>query len=142
MYFTTHLLVGATAGGAAAALAGGQPWVALLAGVSTHAVLDVIPHHDYDRARWAVLDVVFGLTLASLAFRLNPPGVEFWGALGGVLPDAEVVLGHALLALGRPPRRNCFPSHSGLLPHPHSRFTLGLLVQAVLAGAGFGLLTR
>lgn len=140
MYFTTHLLVGAAAGGTVAA-AGGPVWASFLAGLGTHAALDMVPHHDYHRACWALLDIAFGLALGALAFALSPQSARVWGGLGGVLPDLEVVAGHLAVGWGLS-WRSFFPSHSGRLPHPHWSYPLGMLSQVILAGVGFWFLTR
>ncbi len=142
MYFTTHLFAGATVG-EAVAVATGRPWLVFLAGLGTHAALDMVPHHDYHQARYAVVDVAVGLALGTLVLRLHPAAAAgWWGGLGGVLPDLEVVLEHGFLLAGLPWRRSCFPSHTGLLPHPHWRLPQGLLVQAALVALGFYLLAR
>lgn len=140
MYFTTHLLTGSTIGGAAVA-AGAPPWAAFLAGLGSHAILDMVPHHDYHKARWALLDIAFGIALAALAFPGRFAAARLWGGLGGVLPDLEVAVGHLLASLGRPGWRDYFPTHSGALPHPHWGFPQGLLIQAAIAALEFCLLT-
>lgn len=141
MYFTTHLLTGAAVGGAAAA-AGGPGWVAFLAGVVSHAALDMVPHHDYYRARYALYDIVLGLIIATVALSLHPGPGRLWGGLGGVLPDLEVALGYLLVQRGYPARRGHFPSHTGFLPHPHWPLPQGLLIQTALASVGLWLLVR
>ncbi|MDI6869933.1 MAG: hypothetical protein QME79_01015 [Bacillota bacterium] len=131
MYFTTHLLAG-TALGEAAAAAGAPPWTAFLAGLASHAALDMVPHHDYHKARHALLDIAIGLALAALFFRGPFAAERFWGGLGGSLPDLEVAIGHLILSSGRP-WRDFFPSHTGALPHPHWPLLQGLLTQLVPA---------
>jgi hypothetical protein len=139
--FTTHLLVGAVVGGSTA-LAGHPPWLAFLGGVASHAVLDMLPHHDYHRARWAVFDLAAGVALGFLALPGLSPAARLWGGLGGVAPDLEVAGNHVLLSLGRRGWRNRFPSHTGVLPHPQCSAALGFLIQFLLVASGFFLLRR
>jgi hypothetical protein len=141
VYFTTHLLTGAALGKAAAEL-GLPPWTGFVAGLGSHAVLDVFPHHDYHQARHALVDLAAGTALALALFHGRFAVAEWWGGVGGALPDLEVAVGHVLLSLGRPWRRDWFPSHSGLLPHPHWPLPQGLLFQVLFAGLSFWLLVR
>lgn len=136
MYFTTHLLTGAALGKVTAGL-GGPPWAGFLIGLVSHAALDVVPHHDYHQARHALADLAAGLTLAFLIFHGRFVAAEWWGAFGGTVPDLEVAVGHVVVSLGGPWRRDWFPSHSGLLPHPHWPLPKGLVFQALFAVVGF-----
>jgi hypothetical protein len=55
-------------------------------------------------------------------------------ALGGVLPDLEVVLHHGLERFGVSSGRGIFPSHSGVLPHRNLRLPWGFAIQLVVGG--------
>jgi hypothetical protein len=138
VYFTTHLLAGAALGKTASGL-GAPVWAGFLLGLTSHAVLDVVPHHDYRRARYALLDVAAGVAFALALFHGPFARAEWWGGVGGVLPDLEVAVGHVVLSLGRP-WRDWFPSHSGLLPHAQCPLPQGLFFQALFAGLGLCLL--
>lgn len=79
--------------------------VAFAAGVVSHAVADAIPHRDLAPEHEAPL--LLG-TLAAIAYWKGLDSPEFWGALGGVLPDFE----HALVVAGlMGPERVIFPTH-------------------------------
>jgi hypothetical protein len=117
-------------------MAGPRPWVAFLAGLVCHAVLDMVPHHDYRKVGQALLDLALALTLALLLFRGPAAWARWWGGLGGALPDLEVAIGHLVLSTGRPWRWSRFPTHTGALPHPRWPLPQGLwsqLVPAILA---------
>lgn len=139
MYFTTHLMAGAAVGGALARVGLPPAW-AFLAGVTSHAALDMIPHHDYHQARWALLDILAGTALAWLVFPGPAVVARLWGACGGVLPDLEVAVNHVRTSLGRPAGQNSFPTHSGILSHRGWVFPGGALVQAGIVLLGLLLL--
>jgi|SRR5690554_835606 len=124
MYFTTHALVGGFCSG----LLDG-PIRAFVGGMVSHIVLDALPHHDYPRFAWGILDVLTGV---SLVFCLREKFSEFTyfipGAIGGALPDLEVVLNH----LSGGGRRLFFPSHTGLTPHPRWRWPWGFFSQVLV----------
>jgi len=132
VYCVTHATVGGLTAGTA-----GHPVIAFLGGVISHIVLDAVPHHDYKRLLWGVFDFILSLGIIFF-FYWQPqffPGRFFWGALGGALPDVEVVF-HYLLGEGIP---RIFPSHTGLTPHrslkwPAGFWVQGLLIIAVVAG--------
>ncbi len=133
MYVTAHALTGAVVGEAVVTATGAHPWAALLAGLVSHAMLDVVPHHDYHRVRCALLDLAVAVTLATLLFRGSSAAARWWGGLGGALPDLEVAVGSLILSTGHPWRWSWYPTHTGLLPHPHWRWPQGLLTQLVPA---------
>ncbi len=107
MCLFTHFAAGALVGGAT-----GNVWAAAVAGLTSHAVLDAIPHYDHPDWR-----VELGGGLASLVLLLLLPFAS-WpaviGGLAGMLPDLENLL-HKLGKLER--RQFIFPSHTGLVPH-------------------------
>ncbi|MBE3573854.1 MAG: hypothetical protein IMW99_00115 [Firmicutes bacterium] len=138
MYFTTHALAGAVAGSLVA-----NPAAGFVLGMASHAALDSVPHHDYDGPKAALLDVAVGagLLLAVLpAVSGHPlPSAALWGALGGILPDAEVVAGYLAKKHGRR-WPMLFPSHTGLLPHKNLPWPQGFWLQVLLDVALFLLL--
>ena len=128
MFCATH----AAAGAAVAPLAR-EPVSAFLAGAATHAVLDMIPHYDYESTIPGVLDfAVAALLIASAAG--DHKDTTAWAMLGGVLPDLEVVMSYLGLIS---PSNLVFPSHSGLLPHRNVGLPLGVLTQLAVLGLAY-----
>ena len=88
---------------------------AFVAGVVSHGVGDVTPHHDMGPME---TPIVFA-TLALIAHTHGIKSPQFWGALGGVCPDFE----HIPAELKKDPRRfgampeKWFPTHNGTLQH-------------------------
>lgn len=101
--------------GAAIGRAVKNPAVAFAAGVCSHVVGDVVPHHDMDIGE---TPLVFG-TLGYLAYEHGLKSPQFWGALGAVCPDFE----HIPYELKQDPRRfepmeeKVIPTHNNRLPH-------------------------
>jgi len=97
----THVLSGALLG----RLFKGRRGRAFLAGVLSHIPLDMLPHFD------STLGVELSTTalgLALVAWAGGLKSAEFWGAVGGVLPDFEIALKRA----GVVGRENLlFPTH-------------------------------
>lgn len=100
----------------------------------------MVPHHDYHRARYALLDLLVGAALGILALHWFSTAGRLWGGLGGVAPDLEVAVDHILLSLGRRRLGSHFPSHTGLLPHPPCAPVPGMLIQVAVVAAGLVLL--
>ena len=98
-----------------------------MAGVASHAILDTLPHQDYDPGAALSLDgcaVVAALALAGLSGGLE--GLA--GAVGGVIPDLE-----NLAQLGNTAGPKLFPSH--WIEHKSNSFRTGIAVE-LLAAAG------
>jgi hypothetical protein len=89
--------------------------LALIIGIGSHVVGDMLPHHDMGAAE---APLVFA-TLAHIALRHGWNSPAFWAALGAVLPDFE----HIPAELKKDPRRSepmeekYFPTHNAKLPH-------------------------
>jgi hypothetical protein len=78
---------------------------AFLAGIASHLVADAIPHTDFPVK--VEVPLMAG-TLACIAAWCGADSPEFWGALGGIAPDAE----HGLLVAGIiTPDQEKFPTH-------------------------------
>lgn len=92
-----------------------NPVVAFGAGICSHIVGDVVPHHDMDMGE---TPLVFG-TLGYLGYKHGWTSPEFWGALGAVCPDFE----HIPYELKQDPRRfepmeeKWIPTHNNRLDH-------------------------
>lgn len=127
MYFTTHLLAGGAVGTAFP-----QPAAGFAAGVFSHLALDMVPHHDYQDAKLGAVDIFLGLLLAGLLLKVGMGPSAFWGAIGGTIPDLEVLCSH--FPPERPKlKRNFFPTHNGLLCHPHLGLPWGAMIQMLVA---------
>jgi len=116
-----HAFIGTLAG----ALAGSRA-KALIAGLVSHAVCDIVPHSEVPPEMDLVLA---GAALGGIAAGFGARSPEFWGALGAVLPDAE----HGLVLAGVREELGCiFPTHNGRLPHGRNG---GYVWQAAAAAA-------
>lgn len=125
-----HLAVGALA-----ARGRSGPLAALLAGIASHAAIDVPPHGEvHDDAFEAATATIGVLALAARHGVMSP---ITWGALGGVLPDLEHVLPRRIR-----PRRAVFPTHRYAWTHGDEGLPLRVpaWAQAVLGGAVLGVL--
>ena len=107
MCLFTHFAAGALAGGAT-----GNVYAGAVAGLASHAVLDVIPHYDHPDWRVELAGGVVSLGLLLLMPFSSWPAVV--GGLFGMAPDLE----NLFQKLGRLSRNRCiFPTHTGLMPH-------------------------
>lgn len=106
--------------------------LSFVAGVASHFVGDVIPHHDMGPAE---TPIVFG-TMARIVQQHGWNSPQFWGALGAICPDFE----HIPAELRKDPRRfkampeKLFPTHNNKVPHatwPHAEYW-GVMMQIVL----------
>lgn len=94
--------------------------LAFAAGVLSHGVGDMIPHHDIGPTEAPLLASTLGLIILKHGFKSS----QFWGALGAICPDFE----HIPTEIKKDPRRfapmkeKWYPTHNGKLPHaqwPH-----------------------
>lgn len=110
------------------------PLHAAIAGVIVHGLLDAAPHGEMEDEQWELASTALGLGLLLARFGARSP--VFWGAVGSVLPDVEIVV-----PAPRPGGRRLFPTHRYDVLHS-SRTPLGLpaWAQAVLGGAAVGAL--
>jgi len=126
----THFAAGALAGG----LTGSPVWGAL-AGVASHAVLDVLPHYDHPDWR-----LELGGGIAALALLLVMPFASVAAVIGGIagmLPDLE----NLFQKLGKMRRDQfIYPTHTGLLRHGRPLGPRNLGVQAAIFVGCFALL--
>ena len=127
MCLFTHFAAGALAGG----LTGSPGWGAL-AGLASHAVLDVLPHYDHPDWR-----LELGGGLAALALLLLMPFASWAAVIGGIagmMPDLE----NLFQKLGKMRRDQfVYPTHTGLLKHGRPLGPRNLGVQAAIFVACF-----
>ncbi|HEX8234733.1 MAG TPA: hypothetical protein VF600_02160 [Abditibacteriaceae bacterium] len=110
--------------------------LAFVCGVASHFAGDVVPHKDVGPLE---TPIVFG-TMARIAQVHGWNSPQFWGALGGILPDFE----HIPAELRRDPRRvdpmpeKLFPTHNGTVAHGEWPLhnALGVAMQIVLYVGG------
>ena len=107
---SVHAAIGAALGRAI----GNKP-LSFAAGLLSHLVGDVIPHHDMGIGE---TPLVFS-TVARIVQQHGWDSPQFWGAVGGILPDFE----HIPAELLKDPRRHepmsqkLFPTHNSTLNH-------------------------
>lgn len=132
MYYSTHLVAGATAG-----IIADNPVKGFILGLLSHVVLDMIPHHDHETVTNCLLDVAIGNIMLLVAiFLFHPEHHILWGAIGGVVPDIEVPLYHFGL-IGK----KLFPSHSGHMPHMKTTKGWSAVVQGLVIVLGLWILS-
>jgi len=130
MCLFTHFAAGALAGGLT-----GNPWLGLVAGAASHAVLDAIPHYDHPDWRVELSAGVASLILLLLMPFASLPAIL--GGLAGMLPDLE----NLFQKLGKMRRDQfIFPSHTGLIPHGRTLGPRTLVWQGAIFVVCFALL--
>lgn len=106
--------------------------LAFVAGVASHFVGDIVPHHDMGAGE---TPIVFG-TMARIVQQHGWNSPQFWGALGAICPDFE----HIPAELRKDPRRfeamdeKLFPTHNNKVQHadwPHEEYW-GVIMQIAL----------
>jgi hypothetical protein len=107
MTTATHAAVGAAVGSLTV-----DPIAALIAGVSSHIVLDVVPHYDVHDYR---IDVLLTVLVISVLIALSGNRAPVMlGMIGGFGPDLE----NLAMKLGKlAEERRIFPTHVGPLAH-------------------------
>ena len=130
MCLFTHFAAGALAGGLT-----GSAGLGALAGLASHAVLDVLPHYDHPDWR-----LELGGGIAALLLLLVMPFASWaavCGGIAGMLPDLE----NLFQKLGKLRRDQfVYPTHTGLLRHGRPLGPRNLVVQAAIFLACFALL--
>lgn len=118
--FGAHAVVGAALG----YWLGQNAVYSFVVGLVSHALLDMMPHHDpvlTDRLDVGVF-VAFNLgtlfTTAELWRSNDKDSRILWGAIGGMLPDLEHILLFKACEGFDLCEKKIYPSHNGLLPHP------------------------
>ncbi len=124
MNFVTHAATGAAIGRLVQRPAGG-----FAAGLVSHAVLDMLPHHDYQRTVTGVIDFGLGLLFLLACGFSRSSRTGYWAILGATIPDLEVALSQFGVISEEDLK---FPTHGGLLPHVRAPRIVGALLQAAL----------
>jgi hypothetical protein len=108
---------------------------ALLAGITAHATMDVVPHGEVHDDAFEAATAVAGVLAIAARYGLRSPITI--GAIGGVLPDLEHVLPRRIR-----PARALFPTHrfGSLHGWEHKPLVVPAWVQALLGGAVIGAL--
>ncbi len=123
MIGAVHTVVGAAMGALAK-----SKLRAFLTGVVSHLITDALPHKDYSPA--AELSLL-GAALSGVAAWKGIDSPEFWGAVGGILPDAE----HALELAGYiDAEHKVFPTHFAAGRY-HGRKTQDRRLQLLVTAA-------
>jgi len=115
-----------------------SPVAAFGVGVTSHAVLDLIPHKDVSAHKAEGLLVLTIMGIIATSCGLKSPA--FWCAMGGVLPDVEQVLPWTDPKRGR---HRWFPTHQRgfhSLKIPGSpEYRMRLMTQLVISMAALAL---
>lgn len=123
-----HALVGASLGQSMA-----DETSAFLGGFASHALLDMIPHAEWDLVTQGALFAAAAFMVHQEVERTNDRRLV-WGAVGGILPDLE----HFLYDVGWI-KRKYYPTHNGTLPHGRTDKWAGLWIEAGVTGIMVGL---
>ena len=132
----THGLTGALLGHVVAQ----ADWQAFLLGFASHALLDMMPHHDpvvsnpYDLGFHVGFNLT-GLYLVHRTYLGNQQDSKiWWGAVGAMLPDLEHLFFADQCVGGNCPGK-LYPSHNGMLPHRgDAPFVTGYLNESAASG--------
>lgn len=119
MCLFTHVAAGALAGAYAPNL-----YLAPVFGLGSHVLLDMIPHHDFEKMRVEIILAIVVIGLLAAAGALGPAVIL--GLLFGILPDFE----NLLWKLGRiSDEQKIFPGHVGFLKHGASAGVSSVYLQ-------------
>lgn len=132
----THGITGGTLGH----LIAQNDWQAFLLGFASHALLDMMPHHDPVVGNYADIAFHVGFNLTGLYVIDRMYALEdrdskiLWGALGGMIPDLEHVFYAGECVGGYCPQK-LYPSHNGTLPHRgKASFVTGYMNESAMSG--------
>jgi hypothetical protein len=100
-----------------------SPVLSFLIGFASHALLDMMPHHDPDPTDGPDIALFSAYTFATIfataeIYRVTEGDARFvWGAIGGALPDLEHVLFYGACDGFDLCEAKLYPTHDGTLPH-------------------------
>jgi len=115
----THAVIGGALGYAWSE----SPIVAFLVGFASHALLDVMPHHDPDPGDGPDIALFCAFNIGTLfatmeLYRACDRDPRFlWGAIGGALPDLEHLIFYKACKGFDLCEAKLYPTHDGTLPH-------------------------
>jgi len=119
----THVAAGALAGAYAPNL-----YLAPVFGLGSHVVLDMIPHHDFEKMKVEIILALVAIALLAAAGAMAPPVIL--GVLFGILPDLE----NLLWKTGRiRADQKIFPGHVGVLKHGAPAGISSIYLQAAFS---------
>ena len=123
MCLFTHVAAGALAGAYAPNL-----YLAPVFGLGSHVLLDMMPHHDFEKMRVEIILALAAIGLLAAFGAMTPPVVL--GFLFGMLPDLE----NLLWKTGRiRDDQKIFPGHVGILRHGAPAGISSIYVQATFS---------
>jgi len=117
----THVAAGALAGAYAPNL-----YLAPVFGLGSHVVLDMIPHHDFEKMAVEIILALVAIVVLAVSGAMGPAVIM--GVLFGILPDLE----NLLWKLGRiRDEQKIFPGHTGILKHGAPAGVSSIYLQAI-----------
>jgi len=125
----THAAVGAGLGSTL-----NHPVSAFAVGAVSHLLLDALPHNEWFPIWLEVLSSVLALGLLGFFSPFASPGM-FWGALGAVMPDVEIVI-LTLWHRRDPKREEAFFHRFVHQPPAHGVFSQSIQLGILLVASG------
>lgn len=123
MCLFTHVAAGALAGAYAPNL-----YLAPVFGLGSHVVLDMIPHHDFEKMTVEIILAILAIGFLAAVGAMAPPVIL--GVLFGILPDLE----NLLWKTGRiRDEQKIFPGHVGILKHGAQAGISSIYLQATFS---------
>jgi len=117
----THVAAGALAGAYAPNF-----FLAPVFGLGSHVVLDMIPHHDFEKMAVEIILAIVAIGVLAAGGAMSPAVIM--GVLFGILPDLE----NLLWKLGRiRDEQKIFPGHVGILRHGAPAGVSSIYLQTV-----------
>jgi len=117
----THVAAGALAGAYAPNL-----YLAPVFGLGSHVVLDMIPHHDFEKMTVEIILALIAICVLAATGAMAPAVIL--GVLFGILPDLE----NLLWKTGRiRDEQKIFPGHVGILKHGAPAGISSIYLQAI-----------
>ena len=121
MCLFTHVAAGALAGAYAPNL-----YLAPVFGLGSHVVLDMIPHHDFEKMTVEIILALIAICVLAATGAMAPAVIL--GVLFGILPDLE----NLLWKTGRiRDEQKIFPGHVGILKHGAPAGISSIYLQAI-----------
>lgn len=120
MCLFTHVAAGALVGAYAPNL-----YLAPVFGLGSHVVLDMIPHHDFEKMAVEIILAIIAIGVLAAGGAMGPAVIM--GVLFGILPDLE----NLFWKLGKiRDGQKIFPGHVGILKHGAPAGVSSIYLQA------------